>query len=159
ADAAALRAVENNLLKSRKRTPADEQDVRRVDLQELLLRVLASTLGRYRSDRAFDQLQQRLLHALARDVAGDRRIVRFARDLIDFVDVADAGLGLLHIVIALLQQLLDDALDVLTDVTGLGERGRIGNRERHVQQPGERFREQCLAASGRADQQDVALGE
>jgi hypothetical protein len=34
--------------------------------------VLASTLRRYRRDGAFYDLEQRLLHALARDVAGDR---------------------------------------------------------------------------------------
>jgi hypothetical protein len=46
-----------------------------VDLQELLLRVLAPALRRHRGDRALDQLQQRLLHALARYVAGDGRVV------------------------------------------------------------------------------------
>ena len=110
-------------------------------------------------DRAFDQLQQRLLHALARHVARDRRVVALARDLVDLVDVDDAALRLLDVVVALLQQLLDDVLDVLADVAGFGQRGRVGDHERHVEQPRERLREQRLAGAGRADQQDVRLGE
>src|SRR5690606_37510267 len=90
ADAALLRAVQDDLLETRERTTADEQNVRGVDLQEFLLRVLASALRRHRGDRALDQLQQRLLHALARDIARDRRVVGLARDLVDLVDVDDA---------------------------------------------------------------------
>jgi len=48
----------------------------RIDLQELLLRMLAATLRRHRSNRAFHYLQQRLLHALARDIPRDRWVVR-----------------------------------------------------------------------------------
>src|SRR5262245_33453242 len=50
---------------------AHEQDVSGVDLQEFLLWVLAPALRRHRRDRAFHDLEQGLLHALARDVAGD----------------------------------------------------------------------------------------
>src|SRR3546814_3600326 len=53
-----------------------EQDIGGVDLQELLLRMLAAALRRHRGDGAFHDLQQRLLHALARHVAGDRGVVR-----------------------------------------------------------------------------------
>ncbi len=115
--------------------------------------------GRHRGDGAFDQLQQRLLDALARHVAGDGRVVGLAGDLVDLVDVDDARLGLLDVVVALLQQLLDDVLDILAHVTGFGQRGRIGDRERHVEQPGQGLGQQRLAAAGGADQQDVALGE
>jgi hypothetical protein len=68
-------------------------------------------------------------------------------------------LRLLDVVVALLQQLLDDVLDVLADVAGFGQRRRIGDRERHVEQARQRLGQQRLAAAGRADQQDVALGE
>ena len=52
-----------------------------------------------------------------------------------------------------------DVLDVLADVAGLGERRRVGDRERDVEDPRERLREQRLAAPGRAEQQDVRLLE
>ena len=65
-------AVADDLLEARERAAADEQDVGRVDLQEFLLRMLAPALRRHRGGGAFHQLEQRLLDALARHVAGDR---------------------------------------------------------------------------------------
>ena len=73
---------------------AYEQDVGGVDLQELLLRVLAPALRWHRSDGAFYDLEQRLLHALARDVAGDREVVGLAADLVDLVDLDDKRGGI-----------------------------------------------------------------
>src|SRR5690606_5948807 len=108
ADAALLRAVQNDLLEPRERTAADEQDVRGIDLQKLLLRMLAAALRRHGGDRSLDQLEQRLLHAFARDVARDRRVVALTRDLVDLVDIDDARLRLLDVVLALLQELLED---------------------------------------------------
>ena len=139
------------------RAAADEQDVRRVDREELLVGVLAPALRRHRGGGSLEDLQQRLLHALAGDVARDRRVVGLARDLVDLVDVDDPGLGLLDVVVGGLDQLEQDVLDVLADVAGLGQRGRVGDRERHVEDPRERLREQRLAAAGRAEQQDVRL--
>ena len=148
----------DDLLEAGERAAADEEDVGGVDLQEFLLRMLAAALRRHRGDRAFDQLEQRLLHAFARHVARDGRVVGLAGDLVDFVDVDDAGLRLLDVVVALLQQLLDDVLDVFADVARFGQRGRVGDGERHVEQARQRLGQQGLAAAGRADQQDVALG-
>src|SRR5439155_12428940 len=71
---------------------ADKQDVRGVDLDEVLMRMLAAALGRDVGDSALENLQERLLHALTRDVPRDRRVVRFAGDLVDLVDVDDAAL-------------------------------------------------------------------
>src|SRR6185312_17102977 len=65
ADAALLRAVEDDLLETRKGAAANEEDIAGVDLQEFLLRMLAAALRRHRGDGALDELQQRLLHALA----------------------------------------------------------------------------------------------
>ena len=116
------------------------------------MRVLAPALRRHRGDGALEDLQQRLLHALARDVARDRRVVRLARDLVDLVDVDDPGLGLLDVEVRGLDELQEDVLDVLADVAGLGERRRVGDRERDVEDAGERLREQRLAAPRRAEE-------
>ena len=121
--------------------------------------MLAAALRRDRSHRAFHDLQQRLLHALTRHVARDRGIVGLAADLVDFVDVDDAALGALDVVVGGLEQLQDDVLDVLADIAGFGQRRRIRHRERNVQDAGERLREQRLARTGRTDQQDVRLRE
>ena len=119
--------------------------------------MLAAALRRHRGNGAFHDLQQRLLHALARHVAGDRGIVGLAADLVDFVDIDDAALRALDIVVGRLQQLQDDVLDVLADIAGFGQRRRIRHRERHVENPRQRLRQQRLARTGRTDQQDVGL--
>jgi len=159
ADPALFRAIPDDLLQTGEGPTDDEKHVGGIDLQEFLLRMLAPPLRRHRCHGALHQLQQGLLHALAGDIARDRRVVRLARDLVDLVDVDDAVLRLLDLVVALLQQFLDDVLDIFADVARLGKRGGIGNGERHIQQPRQRFREQGFARAGRADHQDVALGE
>src|SRR5208282_1719517 len=108
-------------------------------------------------DRALYDLEQRLLHALAGNIAGDRQIVGFAGDLIDLVDVDDAALGARNVVVGRLQQLEDDVLDVLADITSFGQRCRVGDGERNVEDARQRLRQQCLARAGRADQEDVRL--
>ena len=94
------------------------------------MRVLAAALRRHRGRGALEDLEQRLLDALARHVAGDRRVLALAGDLVDLVDVDDAGLGLLDVVVGGLDELQQDVLDVLADVAGLGERGGVGDGER-----------------------------
>ena len=121
------------------------------------MRVLAPALRRNGGGRALEDLQQRLLHALAGDVTRDRRVVGLAGDLVDLVDVDDPGLGLLDVVVGGLDQLQQDVLDVLADVAGLGERRRVGDGEGDVEDAGEGLGEQRLAAAGRAEQQDVGL--
>ena len=106
----------DRLVEADERAAADEQDVGRVDLEELLVRVLAAALRRHVGDRAFEDLQQRLLDAFARHVARDRRVLVLAADLVDLVDVDDALLALLDVAAGRLQQLEDDVLDVLADV-------------------------------------------
>src|SRR5213596_772427 len=96
-------------------------------------------------------------YALARHVACDRGVVALARDLVDLVDVDDAALALLDVVVGVLEEREDDVLDVLTDVAGLGQAGGVGDRERHLQEAGERLREERLAAARRPDEQDVRL--
>src|SRR3546814_10645902 len=55
ADRLALQAVGDDLLEAGEGAAADEEDVGRVDLQELLLRMLAATLRRHRGGGAFPQ--------------------------------------------------------------------------------------------------------
>src|SRR5664280_2727259 len=137
----------------------DEQHVGGVDLDELLVRVLAAALGRHARSGAFQDLQQCLLYAFTGDVPGDRGVLALTGNLVDLVDVDDPGFGLLDVVVGRLDQLEQDVLDVLADVAGLGQRGRVGNGERHVEHLGQRLRQQGLAATGRTEQQDVGLGQ
>src|SRR5690606_8402485 len=156
-DAALFRTRTDNLVETGKGTATDEQDVGGVHLQELLLRMLAPALRRHGSHRSLDQFKQRLLHAFAADIAGDRRVVGLARNLVDLVDIDDALLRLLDIVVALLQQFLDDVFHVLADITGFGQGGRIRDGERHIQLPRQRFSQPSLSGTRRTNSQDVGL--
>ena len=119
--------------------------------------MLATTLRRNRRHGAFHQLQQRLLHALTRYVAGDGWVFGFARDLVDLVDIDDAALRAFHVVFRCLQQLEDDVFDIFTHIARFGQRGSIRHGERHIQNARQRLRQQSLTATGWTDQQDVGL--
>src|SRR5439155_23909798 len=97
ADGVLADAAGDDLVETGEGAAADEEDVRRVDREELLVRVLATTLRGHGSDRPLEDLEECLLHALTRDIARDRRVVGLARDLVDLVDVDDPRLGLLDV--------------------------------------------------------------
>src|SRR5262245_5998619 len=148
-DRARPAARRNDFFEPGERAAAHEQDVSGVDLQKFLLRMLAPAMRWHIRGRALHELEQCLLHALARDVADDRRVVGFARNLVDLVDVDDAALRALDVVVGRLQQLEDDVLNVLAYIAGFGERRRIRNGERNVENARQRLRQQCLARAGR----------
>ncbi len=137
--------------------PPQMKNVVRVDLDELLMRMLASALRRDVGNRALDDLQQRLLHALAGDVARNGGVLALAGDLVDLVNIDDAALGELHVVIRRLKQAEQNVFHIVADVARLGERGRVRDGERHLEDAGERLGKERLAAAGGAEQQDVAL--
>ena len=159
ADTALFRAITNNLVQPGKRATTNEQNIAGIHLQEFLLGMLAATLRWNRSNRTFDQFQQRLLHTFPGDITGNRRVVRLAGNFVDFINIDNTGLRLLDIVVTFLQQLLDNIFDILTHITGFGQGGRIGNRERYIQQPRQGFSQQGFTATGRTNQQNVTLGQ
>ena len=97
ADALLVQALLDDLLQTVERAAADEQDVLRVHLDELLMRVLPAALGRHVGHRALHDLQQGLLHTFAGYVPGDGGILTLPGDLVDLVHVDDAVLSPLHI--------------------------------------------------------------
>src|SRR2546426_252105 len=111
----------DDLLEADEGAAAEEEDVRGVDLDELLVRVLPPALGRHVGHRALEDLEQGLLDALARDVPCDRGVLGLARDLVDLVDIDDAALGPLDVVIRRLEQAQEDVLDL----GGFGERADL----------------------------------
>src|SRR5262249_32652057 len=94
----------NDVLEANEGPPADEQDVGRIDLEKFLLGVLSAALGRDAGSRPLDDLEKRLLHTLAGHVARDGGVVTLAGDLVDLVDVDDAPLALLDVVVGVLEQ-------------------------------------------------------
>ena len=147
----------NDFVESNERAATNEKDLLRIDLDVFLMRMFAAALGRNIAGAAFENFQQRLLHAFARNVARDRAIVGLAADLVDLVDVNDADLGTFHIVIGILQKPQNDVFDVFADVAGFGQGSRVGYAKWHVQDSGQGFRQQSLSGAGRSDEQNVAL--
>ena len=105
-------------------------------MNELLLRMLAASLRRNIDDTSFQKFQQCLLHALSRNVAGNRRVVPLAGDLVDFINEDNASFRLCQIIIRFLEKTGKQALHILAHITRLGKHGRVHNRERDLQQPG-----------------------
>ena len=109
--------------------------------------------------RSLEDLQQRLLNSLTRNVACDRGVVVLATDLVDLVDVDDPLLSFLDIIAGRLQQTEKNVLDVLTDVTRFGQTRRVDDAERNAKNSRERLRKKRLACPGRADKKDVGFLE
>ena len=145
------------VIQTNESSTTDEENVRGVDLDVFLIRMLAAALGRNIASGALKNLQQRLLHPFSGNVASDGNVFGGAADFIDLVDIDDATLGLLHIVIGRLEQAEDHVFHVLTHVTGLGECGGIGNSEGYIENLREGAGEQGFARTGGTDKHDVAL--
>src|SRR5712691_2912246 len=116
-------ASSNNLFQTYEGSAAYKEDIGGVDRSKFLVRMLASALRRNISNRSFQNLQQSLLHAFAGDIASNGRILVLAADLVDLIDIDDAGLSAAYIALGSLQQFEDDVLDVLAHITSFGERG------------------------------------
>ena len=159
ADGLAADAAGDDVFQADEGAAADEQDVGRVHLDVLLLGMLAAALGRHVGDGAFEHLEEGLLNAFARDVAGDGDVVVGLADLVDLVDVDDAALGGFEVEVGGVEELEQDILDVFADVAGLGEGGGVADGEGDVEHAGEGLGQQGLAAAGGADQEDVGLVE
>ena len=147
----------NDLVQTDKGAAADEKDPLGIDLDVFLVRMFATALRRHVADCAFENLQERLLDAFAGDVARDADVLRLAADLVDFVDVNDAHLGALDIVIRILKQAQNDIFDVFAHIAGLGDRRRIRDAEGNIQDARQRAGEKRLARAGWSDQKDIAL--
>src|SRR5439155_9593676 len=100
-----IEALSHNHVQSHKSAAADEQDVAGIHSNKFLMRMFAAPLRWDVRDGALDELQQRLLDTFTGDIAGDRRTVAFAADLIDLIDVDDPAFGPLDIVIGRLEEL------------------------------------------------------
>src|SRR5690606_20322602 len=79
----ASQTLADNVFEPHERAAANKQDIRGIDLNILLLGVFTTALGGHVGDGAFEHLQERLLHALARNVARNRDVLAGFADLVD----------------------------------------------------------------------------
>ena len=141
-----------------KRAAANKEHVGGIELVALLEEIGAPAQRRHARHRALQQLQQRLLHALARRVAvrGHQRGVARACDFVNLVDVHDARLGILHTA-GRGNQPRKDLLHVIAHIASVSQRGGVCDGERHVQNARERLHHQRFACSRGSQKQDVRL--
>ena len=126
-------------------------------MQELLLGVLTSTLGRHVNQCAFQQLQQALLYAFSRHVTRNGRILRLTGDLVDFIDKNDASLSLRDIIVTVLQQARKQGFNIFAHVARLGKCRSIHDGKGHLEHLSDRTCQQRLTRTGRTYQQDIRL--
>src|SRR5690606_15814451 len=114
---ALLHALAHAIGKMRKSAATNKENVARVELDKLLLRMLAPGSRRHIGDAALDDLEQSLLHTLATDVARDAGVIAaLARDLVDLVDINNAISGALGVPAGILQQPNKDALHIFAHI-------------------------------------------
>ena len=89
------------------------------------------------ADGTLEDFEKALLDAFAGDIAGDGGAVGLPADFVDLVNVDDAELRPLHVVIGILKETKNDGLHVFADVAGLGEGGGVSDGKRNVENPGE----------------------
>lgn len=92
----------DDLLESFECTAADKEDIRRINLNKLLMRMLSSALRRNGSYSSLQDFQQCLLYTLAGNISCDRSVFGFSCDFIDLIDVDDAVLSALDIIVCCL---------------------------------------------------------
>ena len=119
--------------------------------------MLPSPLGRDIGHCALQNLQQGLLDPLAGHIPGDGGVLALSGDLIHLIDVDDAPLRQLHIIVRRLDQPQEDVLHIVPHIAGLCQRGGVRDGEGDLQDPGQGLGKQGLAASRGTNEQDVAL--
>src|ERR1044071_2871572 len=147
----------DHFLESDERTTAEKEDVGCIDREEFLMRMFATTLWWNICDRAFEDLQQRLLHSFARHVASDGRVLVLTTNLVDLVNIDNALLRTFDIPVRSLQQLQNNILDVFTNVSRFSQRRRIHDGEGNCEHARERLCQQRLARAGGSDQQNICF--
>ena len=138
-------------------TSADEEDIARVNMYVVLVRMLASALGRHVHHRSFQEFQQSLLYALSAHVTGNARVVTLTGNLVYFVDEDDAALRRCHVVVGNLQETRQNALHIFSYIAGFSEDSRIDNGERYVKELGNRAGKQGLSRTCGPYHDDIAL--
>ena len=124
-----------------KSATTNEKDVAGVNLQHLLMGVLASALGRDVGDAALNYLEEFLLDAFAGNIAGDGAVdAFFAGDFVQLINVDDALFGAGNVPIGGLNEAEQDVFHILTDVTRLSEGRGVADGEGDVQGARQGFR-------------------
>ena len=153
-----LEALGDDIVDADEGAADDEEDVLRVDLDCRGLRVLALAARRELDDVALEHLEESLLDALVARVGRDGVVgTGLAGDLVELIEVDDAVLGLLDVLVGRVVEIADGDFDIGADEAGLREARGIRDGERHVEELREVGEQRGLAAAGWAEHDDVRL--
>ena len=128
-----------------------------VDVDILLVRMLASTLWRHVDDGTLQQFEQTLLHTLTTHVARDAGVIRLTSYLVDLINEHDTALGSLHVIVGHLEQTRQDTLHIFAHIASLSKHRSVNDGERHIQHLGDGTCQQCLSGTRRTHHDDVRL--
>ena len=147
----------DNLIQTFKCSTTDKEDIRCINLNQFLMWMLSSALWRYISNRTFQNLQQCLLHTLARYITGNGWILGFSGNLVDLINVDNAILCTLDVSICCLNDLQKNILYIFSDISRLCQSCCISNGKWHIQYLRQRLCQKCLTTSGRSQHQNITL--
>ena len=131
-DNAATKPLSNDVFQTDKCSTTNEQNIGGVQLNVLLFGMFSTSLWWYVGHGPFEHFEQCLLDAFARHVSRDGHVLTCLANLVDFVDEHNTPLSGFDIEISSMQQLQQQVLNIFTDVTGFGQRGRIADGKRHL---------------------------
>jgi len=110
--------------------------------------VLPAAQRGHRSDSSFEHLEQGLLDAKP-------QILTDTRTCPQFVDLVDAPSGDLKVTTGFLDQVIQNAFQVVTDVAGFGQGRGISDNQGNVHAASQGVDQVALARAGRSNEQDV----
>ena len=87
-----------------KSSPTDKKDIGCIQLYIFLVWMFSASLRGNVTYRAFKDLSKSLLYSFTRNIAGDRYIVCFPADFINFININDSALCSFDIMISSLQR-------------------------------------------------------
>ena len=127
-----------------KGTTHDEEDIFRINLNHLLLRMLASTLRWHTCNCSLDNLKKGLLHPFTRNITCDRNVLAFLGNLVNFIHIDNPTLCALNVKVSSLQEFEEDVFHILTHITSLSKSCCIRNRKRHIQALSQGLGKECF---------------
>ena len=119
--------------------------------------MLSSSLRRNAGNCALQDLKKRLLDTLTGYISCDGRILRLSCYLVDLINVDNAVLRTVNIIISCLNDLQQNILHILAYISGLREGCGVCNGKRYIQKSGKCLCQQCLTGTGGSQHKDITL--
>ena len=105
ADCLSVQSCLHNLFQTVKGTATDKQNIGGINTDKLLMGMLSASLRRNTCHSTLHNFQKCLLYTLTGYISGNGHIFTLLGNFINFIDVNNAVLGTLHIIICRLNQL------------------------------------------------------